>query len=54
MQKQSPAKTNKMLLMSEVEFFDKIVRADHPFRKVNKLIDFSELVPFSAPLKTGL
>ncbi|MFH1388867.1 MAG: IS5 family transposase [Patescibacteria group bacterium] len=43
MQKQSPAKTNKMLLMSETEFFDKIIETGHPFRKVSKLIDFNVL-----------
>lgn len=40
--------TSKMLLKTEDEIFDAIVASDHPFRKLNKVIDFEELV---APLR---
>lgn len=36
--------TSKMLLKTESEIFDAIVSSDNPFRKLNKLIDFEELI----------
>lgn len=40
--------TSKMLLKTEGEIFDAIVGSDNPFRKLNKVINFEELV---APLR---
>lgn len=40
-------KTNKMLFQTEYEIFKVIVPADHPFRRLNEMIDFVELI---APL----
>jgi len=36
-------KTSKILLATEEEVFDKIISSDHPFRKLNTLIDFTKL-----------
>ena len=36
-------KTNKMLLATEEEVFEKLVDADHPFRYLNEHFDFTEL-----------
>lgn len=36
-------KTNKMLLSTEEEIFTKLVKAEHPFRKLNEYFDFTEL-----------
>jgi len=42
---QTPAdKTQKMLFKTEEELFDLIIPYDHPFRKLNKIIDFYKLV----------
>lgn len=42
---QKPAeKTQKMLLATEQELFDKIVEQDNPFRKLVKIIDFEKIV----------
>lgn len=42
---QNPSeKTAKMLLATEEEIFLKLVIRDHPFRKLNQVINFSELV----------
>ena len=41
-------KTTKMLLTTEHELFEKIIDANHPFRKLKQLIDFSTLI---APLR---
>lgn len=43
MQKHS-ANTGKILLSTEEEIFNKLVAPDHPFRKLNKIIDFDNLV----------
>lgn len=40
-------KTDKMLLKTEFEIYQAIVPAEHPFRQLNEIIDFTELV---APL----
>ena len=40
--------TSKMLLKTEDEIFDAIIASDHPFRKLNKVVDFEELL---APLR---
>ncbi len=38
-------KTNKMLLMTtEAELFDKLIDQNDPFRKLNQIIDFDELI----------
>lgn len=42
MQKPSE-KTEKMLLATEEEIFSKLVNPDHPFRKLNQVINFPEL-----------
>lgn len=44
MTQQAADKTEKMLLQTEAEIFTVIVPADHPFRKLNTLINFAELV----------
>lgn len=44
---QAADKTGKMLLQTEAEVFAAIVPTDHPFRKLNSLVNFTELV---APL----
>ena len=36
-------KTNKMLLSTEEEVFEKLVDVDHPFRYLNEHFDFTEL-----------
>lgn len=36
-------KTSKILLATEEEIFNKLVEADHPFRKLNEYFDFAEL-----------
>lgn len=36
-------KTNKMLLSTEEEIFTKLVKVEHPFRKLNEYFDFTEL-----------
>jgi transposase, IS5 family len=43
---QTPAeKTTKMLLINtEEDFFASIIEADHPFRKLNEIINFNQLV----------
>lgn len=41
-------KTSRLLLSTEEELFDALVSADHPFRKLNDIINFEELV---APLE---
>jgi len=42
---QNPSeKTAKMLLATEEEIFKKLVNLDHPFRKLNQIINFPELV----------
>lgn len=42
---QKPAdKTAKMLLKTEDELFDSIVDVNHPFRKLNQVIDFEKIV----------
>lgn len=38
-----PNKTEKMLLLTEAEIFDKLIDEEHPFRKLNEYFDFSEL-----------
>jgi transposase, IS5 family len=43
MQKHSN-QTQKMLLATEKEIFEKTVPADHPFRELEKLVNFEELV----------
>jgi transposase, IS5 family len=43
MQKQI-AQTQKMLLSTEAEIFEKTVAADHPFRQLEQLVNFTELV----------
>jgi IS5 family transposase len=40
----SANKTSKILLSTEDEIFNKLVNASHPFRKLNEIIDFSELI----------
>lgn len=47
MQKYSE-KTSAMLMKTEAEIFDALVPVDHPFRRLNTLLDFEELV---APLR---
>src|SRR3990167_9518718 len=47
MQKPTPSNI-KMLLSTEEEIFNKIVAIDHPFRKLNTIIDFDDL---SEPLR---
>lgn len=42
MQKMSE-QTNAMLLSTEAELFNKIIGTDHPFRKLNEIINFEEL-----------
>ena len=37
-------KTSKMHLSREVELFDKLVRTDHPFRKLDEVVDFDILI----------
>lgn len=52
---QKPAeKTNKMMLFStEEEFFKTIINANHPFRKLNEIVDFEKLVePMRAAYST--
>ena len=38
------AQTQKMLLSTETELFDKLIESDHPFKRLYKLINFTELV----------
>src|SRR3989338_8969538 len=47
MQKHSN-KTARMLLAAEEDIFNKLVKADDPFRKLNQIIDFAALL---APLR---
>ena len=42
-------KTTRMLLAAEEDIFNKLVKADDPFRKLNQLIDFTTLL---APLRS--
>ena len=42
-------KTSPFLLKTEAEIFDKIIAADHPFRRLKQIVNFEELV---APLAT--
>ena len=37
-------KTSKMLLKTEQELFDQLIEADNPFRKLQDIINFDELV----------
>ncbi|MFH1232389.1 MAG: transposase [Patescibacteria group bacterium] len=37
-------KTIKMITTTEEEIMEKLVKADHPFRKLNKMINFEELI----------
>lgn len=37
-------KTSKMLLTTEAELFDKLIAKDDPFRKLEKIINFDELI----------
>jgi IS5 family transposase len=39
----SANRTNKMLLTTEDKIFDKLVEADHPFRKLDEYFDFEKL-----------
>lgn len=43
----SANKTSKMLLQTEAEIFEAIVPSDHPFRRLDAIVDFVELI---APL----
>lgn len=45
---QAADKTGKMLLQTEQEIYTAIVPADHPFRRLDAVVDFTELV---APLR---
>lgn len=47
MTSQSSNKTTKMLLQTEDEIYAAIVPGDHPFRRLNRMVNFTELV---APL----
>lgn len=40
----SAQKTGRMLLSTEEEIFEKMVDASHPFRRLNEIINFSELI----------
>lgn len=42
-------KTSAFLLKTEAEIFDKIIAADHPFRRLNAIINFEDFV---APLRS--
>lgn len=42
-------RTSAMLMKTEAEVFDALIPSDHPFRQLNDLIDFSELI---APLRS--
>jgi len=45
MQKKNSNKTNRLLLFqTEQQIFDKIIKKDHPFRKLEKIIDFKILI----------
>lgn len=44
---QTADKTDKILMQTEREVFDAIVPSDHPFRRLDAIVDFTELV---APL----
>lgn len=45
MQKKNSNKTNHLLLFqTEQQIFDKMVSKDHPFRKLEKIIDFEKLI----------
>lgn len=47
MTQQGVEKTSKMLFQTEEEIFSKLVSSDHPFRKLNSLLNFTELaLPF--------
>jgi len=48
MTNQAADKTAKILLRTEKEIYDAIVPADHPFRQLDAIVDFTELV---APLR---
>lgn len=48
MTNQSANKTDKMILQTEQEIFTAIIPADHPFRRLDAIVDFTELV---APLR---
>lgn len=44
MQKENSNKTNKLLMFqTEQQVFDKMIKEDHPFRKLEKIIDFKNL-----------
>lgn len=38
------AQTQKMLLTTDTELFDKVIETDHPFKQLDRLVDFTELV----------
>lgn len=44
MQKPSERTQRLLLLKTEEELFNRVIDADHPFRRLQKLIDFNELV----------
>lgn len=44
MQKPSERTKRLLLLQTEEELFNRVIDADHPFRRLQKLIDFDELV----------
>lgn len=48
MTNQASEKTDKMVLKTEAEIFAALVPIDHPFRKLNAIVNFTELV---APLQ---
>lgn len=43
MQKATTKTTNKMLFLTEAQIFDQVVEKEHPFRKINNLVNFNEL-----------
>ena len=51
---QTPSeKTSRMLLATEQEVFDQIIDANHPFRRLNEIIDFQTLIePMRAAYST--
>lgn len=38
------AQTEKMLLATESELFNKLIESSHPFKQLDRLINFTELV----------
>jgi hypothetical protein len=36
-------KTDKMLLKTEQEIYDVVVASDHPFRRLDEILNFTEL-----------